>query len=274
MLEVLPSPPHLVAVKVTERLEAEDIEAIMVAIEGALAELRKISVFIDLSAMQEVTFEAVKKDLSYAYQMLSHLGRYHRGAVVTDRDWIVAATRVEDFLLPGLDVRAFKPEHRDAAFGWAAEDPVEDPAKNLAADPAGEDTRSPASDAAPTAGLKILATDNSDVLALEVRGRMTTADLPAAERLFADLLAREKPVNLLVRASGYDGFDWDLVLRRQMLEKKLKAMGKIKLYALVDAPAWIGNLVRLTNPLTPMECRTFSKAQEADAWRWVGANPR
>lgn len=262
MIEVLSSPAHLVALKVTGRLEASDIEAAVVAMEGALSELRKISLFFDLSEMEELTFEAVKKDMSYAYQMLSHLGRYHRGAVVTDREWIAVATRVEDFLLPGLDVRSFSPDQRDAAFAWASEEPPEQGDAEVVekADPA-------------PASMKLLETDNKDVIALEVVGRITKTDLPMAEQLLDDLIEREDQVNLLVKASDYDGFDWDMMLQHAMLEKKFKAMAKIRNYALIDAPDWMGNLVRFTNPVTPMECRTFTADQEADAWRWVEAKP-
>lgn len=125
---------------------------------------------------------------------------------------------------------------------------------------------------APPAFLRI-DTDNPTVFGFEITGQFTSADIENAYGLLDAAYEGHDKIDVLLRASGYDGFEWSALVETSTIKGKLKALKHIRRYALVGGPAWMGPMVGLVAPFTSIEARHFAAEDEAKAWEWLGAHP-
>ncbi len=125
----------------------------------------------------------------------------------------------------------------------------------------------------PVPAIRRIDTDRADLCALDVVGRLTSADLENAFGLLEAASLEHPELDLLLRLTGYDGFDWDGVLSASTLRGKRTAHRHVRRCALVGGPAWISATLGLFGPMTSMESRHFEEAEEASAWEWLGARP-
>ena len=163
MIEILESPKHVVAIKVSGEITAEDIKRAYDATNAALKENERVSVFGEVEDSLNFTWEGLYKDLSEGFGQLWKLKHYYRAAVVTDKGWIGALARVEGLMFSSIDVRVFPKSERDKAFAWASETPEPLP-KPKTPDPA----------------IHLIQTTNDKVFAYEVDGPIYERDIKTA----------------------------------------------------------------------------------------------
>lgn len=254
MLEILKSPKHLVAMRISGSLTADDVTHAYKATEEALKENERISFFAEVDPSMALTFEGLVKDLVEGVGHWGKLKRYYRAAVVTDKGWMAALARVEGLVFSSIDVRVFGHDERDKAFAWASETPEPIPAP-----------------VEPEPSIHFLQTTSENVFAYEVNGRLRERDIKNAVRELKPFLAREGKFNVLARMKDFSGFDLLSVFDDDLVRLKLKAPSKIEKYAIVGAKPWMRNLTELVAPLIRTEVRNFDLDEEAAAWEWVGA---
>ena len=121
MIEILDSPPHVGAYRVTGQLTGEDYDARVTDLEMCPARFPRVAVVSDLSDMQGVSLDAVGKDLRYAASKLGEFGRFARAAIVTDKRWLVTVTEFAAHPMPNMEVRAFAQEEHALGLAWAGE---------------------------------------------------------------------------------------------------------------------------------------------------------
>nr|WP_244627078.1 STAS/SEC14 domain-containing protein [Microvirga tunisiensis] len=79
-MEVLPGAEHVVSMRVSGRIEKEDVERCIAAVEEALARQDRIALYAEV-AMSGMTPGAFARDLGYGLRHLSELRRFARMAV-------------------------------------------------------------------------------------------------------------------------------------------------------------------------------------------------
>src|SRR5215468_10473644 len=155
MIEILESPKHLVAMKLSGSLTADDITKAYKATEDALKNNERISFFAEVEDSMSLTLEGLAKDLFEGLGQIGKLSRYYRAAVVTDKGWLGAIARVEGLVFCSIDVRVFSRDDRDKAFSWASETPGPLPKREE-----------------PAPSIHFLQTTNDNVFAYQVNGRL------------------------------------------------------------------------------------------------------
>jgi hypothetical protein len=103
MLELLPAPETVVAMRVSGRVDEHDIERGIQAIEAALDRNERISLLVEIE-MAGMTAGAFTRDLSYSLGKLRDLHRFTRVAVVTSQDWLKTLARIQNNILPHVEV--------------------------------------------------------------------------------------------------------------------------------------------------------------------------
>ncbi len=254
MLEILDSPKHLVAMRLSGELTASDITQAYKATEEALKDNERVSFFIEVDPSMKLTFEGVVKDLVEGISQWGNLSRYYRAALVTDKGWMGAIARVEGLVFCSIDVRVFAPDERDKAFAWSSEAPGPVPIQ-----------------VEPEASLHFIQTTSDSVFAYEVDGRLRERDIKKAVNELKPYLERDGKFNVLARMKDFHGFDLLSILDDDLIRLKLKAPSKIARYAVIGPRPWMRNLLELIGPLFKTEIRTFDTSEEAAAWEWVGA---
>lgn len=254
MIEILESPNHLVALKISGSLTAEDVEKAYRATENKLKNNERISFYGEVEDSMGFTLEGLAKDLWNGLGQLGKLSRYYRAAVVTNKGWIGAMARVEGLVFSSIDVRVFKPEEKAKAFAWASEAPGPLPKSET-----------------PAPSIHFLQTTAENVFAYEVNGKLREKDVKAAVDQLKPYLDREGKINVLARMKNFGGFDLLSVLDDDLIKLKYKTISKVEKYAIVGASAWMRNLLELISPLFSTEIRVFDASEEHAAWEWVGA---
>jgi hypothetical protein len=120
MIEILPAPDHVVAVRMSDKVTGKEFDRLTAEIDGKLARHQRLGIFVDLVDFDGVTLEALAKDLKYNLGKLGQWKRFPREALLTDRGWVKTLAKVADPLVPQVEVRAFAPAEREQALDWAA----------------------------------------------------------------------------------------------------------------------------------------------------------
>lgn len=111
-------PDHVVGISASGQIEAKDYETVfMPALDAALKRHHRIRVLYQLTPQfGGFSSGAMWDDAKLG---LAHWTAWERIAVVTDVDWIVHATRMFAFLMPG-QVRVFSNKAMAEAEKWIA----------------------------------------------------------------------------------------------------------------------------------------------------------
>lgn len=254
MLEILESPKHVVAIRLSGDLTASDIDQAYKATDEALKHSDRVSFFAEIDPSMQLTFEGVAKDIVEGIRQWGKLMKFYRAAIVTDKGWLSAMARVEGIVLSSIDVRVFGHEERNKAFAWAVEEPGPATAP-----------------AEPESSIHFLQTTSEDVFAYEIDGRLRERDIKSAVKELKPYFERQGKFNVLARMKNFNGFDLLALLDDDYIRMKLKASSKVGKYALVGAKSWMRNLIELVDLLIGTEIRTFEASEEDAAWEWIGA---
>lgn len=119
MLEILPSPSHLAAYRFTGTLTADDYDRCIVDLETRLQQFARIGIYCDLGGFTGITPAAMARDLRYTLGKVGQFDRFARGAIVTDRHWLAAATDLAARLFPHTHIRSFGEKDAALAMDWA-----------------------------------------------------------------------------------------------------------------------------------------------------------
>ncbi len=254
MLDILESPKHLVAMKLSGELTADDITKAYKSTEDALEANDRVSFFVEVDPSMKFTFEGLMKDLVESVNQLGKIKKYYRAALVTDKGWMAALARVEGLVFSSIDVRVFESGERNKAFAWASEMPVPEPVP-----------------VEPEASIRFIQTTSENVFAYEVDGRVREQDIKTAVAQIKPYFERDGKINVLARMKDFNGFDLLSVFDDELIKLKFKAPSKIEKYAVVGPKPWMRNFLELVNSVMSTDIRTFEASEEQAAWEWIGA---
>lgn len=125
----------------------------------------------------------------------------------------------------------------------------------------------------PLPSIRKVGTSRDDLCALDIAGRLTQADIENAYGLVEGEFASHDKIDLIVRVRDFEGFDWASAFNLDILRRKMRAIGRIRCYALVGGPAWLRLLTMLSAPFISTQIRCFAAGDEPDAWKWLKARP-
>ncbi|MBX3351865.1 MAG: STAS/SEC14 domain-containing protein [Phycisphaeraceae bacterium] len=121
MIEVLTSPGHVAAFRVTGTLTADEYQQIIDRVEGALRGHPRIGMYVDMIGFSDMTADAIAKRVRYGLSKLGEWNRFARAAVVTDKEWMRTLVEFADKVIPNIEIRAFEDGRRDEAMAWASD---------------------------------------------------------------------------------------------------------------------------------------------------------
>lgn len=255
MLEILDSPKHLVAMKITGDITAEDVSKAHEATNKALESNERVSFYVEVEDSVNITFEGLIKDITESFSQFGKLSKYYRAAVVTNKGWMAALARVEGVVFSSIDVRVFGLDEKDKAFHWVSETPEPLPKPVV-----------------PDASIHFLQTTSPNVFAYEVDGKLREKDVKAAIAEMRTLFGQEGKVNILGRFKNFNGFDLLAIFDDELIKLKYQAISKVEKYAVVGPSPWLRNLIELMDPLFGVEIKVFDASDESAAWEWVGSS--
>lgn len=118
MLEFIPSPDDVLALKISGAIKGQDLDAIMDRLDGIMAKSDKVHVFVETHAIAGLELASLPHYFGRAMPLFGKLGSFGRVAVVADQAWVRVGTRLESAMLPFISYRTFEPDERDEALTW------------------------------------------------------------------------------------------------------------------------------------------------------------
>jgi Protein of unknown function (DUF3478). len=121
MIEVISAPGHVAAFHAAGTVTARDYDRVIPQIEGKLRDHEEIGVLADLTGLEDMTGDALTRDFQYGIGKLGELHRFKRAAVISDKQWVKAATEITDKLFPQIEARVFPEEEKGQAMRWVSD---------------------------------------------------------------------------------------------------------------------------------------------------------
>ena len=118
MLEIIPSPEDVIALKISGSIKGQELDAIMDKLDGIMARSDKVHVFVETHSIAGLELASLPHYFSRAFPLFGKLKSFGRVAVVADQAWIRVGTQIESAFLPFITYRTYEPHERDEALTW------------------------------------------------------------------------------------------------------------------------------------------------------------
>lgn len=121
----------------------------------------------------------------------------------------------------------------------------------------------------PQPAIRSVETGRPDLLGFEVWGTVGMNDIERMAGTVEAAFHTVGIVDIIIVMHHYDGVDLAAALDPAGVRAQARAIRHVRKYAVVGAPGWAEAMINLMSPLSPVEARTFSLNEEAEAWDWV-----
>lgn len=121
--------------------------------------------------------------------------------------------------------------------------------------------------------IRRIETSRDDLFAIDVVGHVSAAD---AENLFGLLeaaYALHQRIDVAVRMIDHDGVDWTDISDETLKHGAVHALEHIGRCAAIGSPDWTADAQHALPASSRIEFRHFKDEDEAEAWKWLGAQP-
>jgi hypothetical protein len=118
MLEELDSVDDVLAIRVSHKITGADLDAIMDRLDALMANHAKVHVFVETHRIDGIELTGLPRYAARSLPLLGKLDKFGRVAVVADRGWVRAGSRLESAMLPNIKYRVYEPDERAEALAW------------------------------------------------------------------------------------------------------------------------------------------------------------
>lgn len=252
MLKVKSTQGNIIALSFHGKITADDVDQSYDLINEKLADDDKISAYFELCDEFDVESAAMLRDLKRAHEILGKLKQFERIAFVSNVGWIRGVARLEEllFAFDDMEMQIYDESEADHALAWVKGEAVD------------------------THGLSLreLESDDPNIAAFEIDGKMRKADLDVARQMMEKFVDDQPPRCLMAKFTRFRGFEMALLADREMIQQKRKTMDHLDRYAMVGAPDWIENIAETLAGLFKFELRTYDLDEEDEAMEWLKEN--
>ena len=251
MLEVIPGPAQVLAIRISGTLTADDYDRLGNELSTKLRRHERIGVLVEMLDMDGIKPAALAKDLRYAFARIGEFGRFPRVAVITHKSWVRTLASVGDAAFPKMELRTYEAGETERAMAWVAEVP--------------DQPRKPA--------LRVISTTRKDTYGFVWNGKISVEDALEFANAFKPVIERQEKIRLLGRIERLGGIVPGAFTEAGLLRLKRVMLRKIERYAIVGGPAWMKRYVGFMRTWRKIEVRYFDAASENEAWAWLDARP-
>jgi hypothetical protein len=124
MFERLEAPANVIAMHLSGTLTTDDVHHYKTLIEEKLAAKERFGIYVEMTELEFIGTDAITEDIRVEFELLTHLGKFRRAAMVSDMKWPGTMARLLSPILPGLEIKTFDVGERAAAIQWASEGPA------------------------------------------------------------------------------------------------------------------------------------------------------
>lgn len=123
--------------------------------------------------------------------------------------------------------------------------------------------------AAPDGSVVRRETPRPDLVAFEIRDRITEPDIEWVSAIVDEAMKTHDTIDMLLIMSNYEGSDLAARFDGHAASTQARSVAHIRRYVVVGAPAFAKAMINLSGLVLPVETKTFDLAEEAAAWAWL-----
>lgn len=124
MFTVTKKPEGRIDIEISGSLSSNDMRGGLDQLLEAAEDVEHGVMLYRISGFTMPTLGALSVELQKLPQLLSLLGKFDRCAVISDQAWIRTAAEIEGTMIPGLEIKAYKPEEEPLAEQWLTEERI------------------------------------------------------------------------------------------------------------------------------------------------------
>ncbi len=110
------------ALTVSGRMDEAEMKACIEAYLAALDSDPKAPFLYTLTDFEFPSLQAIAVEFGYLPHLFASLSKIGPTALIADEAWLRTAGELEGRVIPGLTIKAFRPDEEDAAVAWLMED--------------------------------------------------------------------------------------------------------------------------------------------------------
>ena len=112
-------------------------------------------------------------------------------------------------------------------------------------------------------------TPSGDLLAFEVKDRITRPDIEWMASISDEAMTTFDTIDMLIIMSNYEGADLNATFDGYAMSVQTRSLAHVRRYCVVGAPLFAKAMIGLSGAVTPVETKTFELEEEAAAWQWI-----
>lgn len=125
------------------------------------------------------------------------------------------------------------------------------------------------SEAVQAPAIRRIESGRSDLLEFEVVSKIRRADIEGMAQAVDAAMDAHKMIDILLVFTDFEGVTLGALFDGEAMRVGLRSNTHVRRYAVVGAPAVAEAMIRLFDPVSPVDARTFDLDQLAEARTWV-----
>lgn len=234
--------PPLLGYRLQGEINEDELTHFMSVLEAKAYGRESINLLGEIVDIDELDdFDEVLSSFTRRLKAIRHIGKY---AIVTDKALLRVAAKVENILIPVLEVRAFASEQRAQAMSWLAT--------------ASEALR---------AAVEVVEVEGGVAIGFVIDGHLKFSDVELVNRAIENFLQEREKVNVLVEFRALTGMTPKAVWENMKQElRHVRHIGRVAI-VFAEAHDWLDKVADLFTP--GIDMRVFAKADTSLASRWL-----
>jgi len=108
-------------IEIDGKIDAEEMKVALIELFDKSSTIENGVMLYRIHHFDIPTMGAIKLELSKIPELFRLMGKFKKIAVLADQTWLRTVSRIEGFLLPGLEIKAFELDKESDAEAWLAE---------------------------------------------------------------------------------------------------------------------------------------------------------
>lgn len=241
---------NVLEITIKGKVTADEVTAFYDKLTPAIEKAERVGIVIDMTGFDDMTANAIRRDIPLEMGLLDQMGKIPRAAVVTDKEFVSALFEAMNPLVPMIDLRVFGPKDLDAARKFAADLPAKKPKGK---------------------GARIIDAPDARVFAFEIDGYIDDDEMDVISKEINTRIERGEKLRLLGRIKSFGGFDPEILTEGSFYKMKVGSLKAVEKYALVSDEGWLKPLIGFAKTVSGIEMRHFPLSEEKAAMDWVSA---
>lgn len=109
----------------------------------------------------------------------------------------------------------------------------------------------------------------ADLLAFEVKDRITKPDIEWMSTIADEAMKTHDKIDMLIIMSNYEGSDAEAKHDAYANDVKSRSVAHIRKYVVVGAPWFARVMIALNGAIKPVDTKTYNLDEEAAAWAYL-----